>query len=819
MSHSRSPLEVLIRPSSIVICGASPERYSLGGILTENLTNGGYQGAVHLVNPKYRQIGEHSCYAALADVGKRVDLALIASPAAAVGEILEQCGASGVRAAVVYSAGFSETGAEGLQREAELKAVALRQRIRLFGPRAVGFVRPSQGVNAIPLRRTVPAGKLALVSQSGTVCAGILDWVFAEDVALSAVFAPGNGCDLDLPEILDFLAGDPETRSILLYLEGVRDRRRFMSALRAAARVKPVVVVKSGRHTLSARVAEAHNRVAVGDDAVFDAALRRAGALRVNSISELFSAARALISPRMPRATRLAIVANGGGPCVVAADVAAERGIHLARLGDDSVATLVEQLPASWSISNPVDLLFDADPRRFRLAIEVCLADEAVDGTLVLVSPSSFFDPLEVARVIAELGLAASKPLLACVIGEGSVRAARQLLSAAGIPTFRTPESAVLAFSFMAHFVRHQELLLETPPAQSSSRAADVATARSIVDQTLAEGRSALEPEEAAGVLTAFRIPTIGSSRAAAGGLRAVRVVLRNDPGFGPVIFVGEGGMAADVGGGAAVALPPLSHRLIIDLLRQPAVLRLFEACRAGPAISPPILSRILQRVSEIACELPCIDVLEIDPLAGDGHELFAAGVSITVSPKATNWRYGHMAICPYPLALEVGFTARSGVPCSMRPIRPEDATAFQRFVRGLSTQSRYSRFFGSVNELTQRQLATRTQIDYDRDMMLIAVVRNADGEDEIVAEADYSVLADELTGELGVAVADAYVGQGIGSRLTRQLLEAARRRGLQRIVGQVLSDNESMLGLLDALGFTVGMTDDPEVLDLSLRL
>ena len=212
-------------------------------------------------------------------------------------------------------------------------------------------------------------------------------------------------------------------------------------------------------------------------------------------------------------------------------------------------------------------------------------------------------------------------------------------------------------------------------------------------------------------------------------------------------------------------------------------------------------------------------DLLEIDPLAGDGHELFAAGVSITVSPKATNWRYGHMAICPYPLALEVGFTARSGVPCSMRPIRPEDATAFQRFVRGLSTQSRYSRFFGSVNELTQRQLATRTQIDYDRDMMLIAVVRNADGEDEIVAEADYSVLADELTGELGVAVADAYVGQGIGSRLTRQLLEAARRRGLQRIVGQVLSDNESMLGLLDALGFTVGMTDDLEVLDLSLRL
>lgn len=819
MSHSRSPLEVLVRPSAIVLFGASPEPCSLGGILADNLLNGSYQGTVFLVNPKYPQIGDHRCYASLAEIGKRVDLALIASPAAAVGEILEQCGAKGVRAAVVYAAGFSETGAEGLQRETELKAVAQRQRIRLFGPRAVGFVRPCQGINAIPLRRAVPAGRLALVSQSGTVCSGILDWVFAEDLALSAVFAPGNGSDLDLPEVLDFLAGDHETRSILLYLEGVRDRRRFMSALRGAARVKPVVVVKSGRHTLSARIAEAHNRVAVGDDDVFDAALRRAGALRVDSIGELFSAARALISPRMPRATRLAIVANGGGPCVVAADAAAEYGIHLVRLGADTVETLLDRLPASWSISNPVDLLFDADVSRFRVAIDACLADEAVDGVLVLVSPSSFFDPTEVARTIAELASTTNKPVLACVIGESSVRPARQVLAAAGIPTFRTPESAVLAFSFMARFVRHQELLLETPSAVSSQRVADVAAAKKIVDQALAEGRSTLDPEEAAWLLSAFRIPTIGSSRAASGTLRAVRVVLRNDPGFGPVIFLGEGGLAADASGGAAIALPPLSHRLLLDLFRQPAALRLFEEQRAGPAVSPPMLSRILQRVSEIACELPCIDLLEIDPLAGDGRELFAAGVSIRLTPKTVGWRYAHMAICPYPLALEASFTTRHGVSCLTRPIRPEDATAFQRFVRALSNRSRYSRFFASVNELTPRQLATQTQIDYDRAMLLVAVVQSAEGGEEIVAEADYSVLADELTGEFGVAVADAYAGQGVGSQITRQLLEAARRRGLQRIVGQVLSDNDNMLAMLDSLGFIVSMTDDPEVMDLSLRL
>ena len=353
-----------------------------------------------------------------------------------------------------------------------------------------------------------------------------------------------------------------------------------------------------------------------------------------------------------------------------------------------------------------------------------------------------------------------------------------------------------------------------------SHRAADVTTAPAIVDQALRHGRVELDTAEGERLLAAFHIPLASASRKLGGKLREIRVALKNDPGFGPVIIVGEGGSAADIAHAGAVVLPPLNHRLIIDLFRQPAVTRLFEARMASPAISPPLLSQVLQRVSELACELPCIDNLEINPLCGDGGQLYAESVRITLRPAGVaTWRYGHMAICPYPLALESSFITRAGTSYRIRPILHEDATAFQMFIRRLSNRSRYCRFFSAAQELTPRELSIRTQIDYDREMLLIAVLTTADEQEEIVAEADYSVLPDDSTCEFGVAVADSFAGQGIGTRILQQLMEAARRRGLTRIVGQVLSDNDNMQALMESLGFSVGMTDEAQLLDVSRRL
>ncbi len=689
-----------------------------------------------------------------------------------------------------------------------------------MGPRALGFIRPHLHLNATPFLRKFPVGNLALVSQSGAVCTSILDWAFNDDFALSAVFSPGNGSDLNLPEILDFLASDPRSESILLYLEGIPNSRRFMSSLRAAARTKPVVVVKAGRAPLSAGLAHAHNLAPIGDDLVFDAALRRAGALRVRSIGDLFSAARALTTPRKPQGNRLAIVTNGGGPAIMAADTAAELGISLPPLSPATLAGLHEGIPPSWSMNNPVDLLIDASPQRFATAATACLDDPDVDGVLLILSPNSLFDPAAIAEAVISCASQSSKPLLVCCMGEASVRDARHRLSDAGLPVFRTPESAVTAFSFMAEFVRNQQLLLETPASLSTYQASNGPAARTIVEAAWERGSKTLGADEVAQVLAAFHIPLREAASVAAHHCQQLSVRIRTDGCFGPVIELVPGCRNQGSSDACAVVLPPLNDRLINDLFHDAFIDRLLGATPELPAVPRDLLRRLLLRISELACELPWIDHLEVEPFLEEGLEpgVITAGITLRpLSPSGT--RYGHMAICPYPLALETAWQSKDGTPYRVRPIRPEDASVFQEFVRQLSDRSRYLRFFGSMRELPARQLARRTQIDYDREMVLIAVRQDEKGLESVIAEAFYGVLADGQTCEFGVVVADHLAGQGIGSRIMNCLMDAARERGIRQMVGEVLSENEAMQGLMEALGFNVSHTDDPEVMELHYRL
>jgi acyl-CoA synthetase (NDP forming)/RimJ/RimL family protein N-acetyltransferase len=813
----RSPLRPLAAPSSIALFGARPAKDSLGGLLTHNVLGGGFRGRIHLINPSHREIDGHPCHPSLETISGPIDLALIITPAATVIDIIEQCGRRHIKAAVVYSTGFdqtAETGQTTTPHEQALLAAARQHGVRLLGPRALGFIRPHINLNATPFLRDFSAGNLAFVSQSSAVCASVLDWVFTDNFALSAVFGLGNGCDISLPEIVDLLAADPSTESILLYLEGIPDSRHFMSSLRAAARAKPVVVVKAGRVPVSTRLASTHSRSPAGDDQAFDAALRRAGALRVRSIGDLFSAARALTSRRKPQGKRLAIVTNGGGPAIMAADSAAERGICLAELSAATVHALQAQLPASWSIANPVDIRIDAGPRRFDVALGACLDDPGIDGALVILSPNSLFDPTVIAEALIERARSSDKPVLVCCMGEASVREARRKLTDAGLPVFRSPESAVTAFSFMVEFVRNQRLLLETPASLSPYQPPDVPAATGIISAALQAHRITLSEAETRQILSAFHIPLATPDdlgRSTHG--RQLSVSIRTDDCFGPVIELGQGGMSQEPGVPCTVALPPLNDRLIGDLLQQDRVAH-------WPTGAQDALRRLLLRVSELACELPWIARLEINPVLVDEPSAQAGMARITLhSDRQRDARYGHMAICPYPLALKTTWQAGNGPPFTIRPIRPEDATAFQTFVRGLSDRSRYYRFFGALRELPPQQLVRRTQIDYDREMVLVAVRGVAGGQESIVAEAFYGVLPDGLSCEFGVVVADNLSGLGVGARIMNCLMDAARQRGLKKMRGEVLSENKPMRGLVEALGFHAAKTDDPDVLEVSRSL
>jgi len=500
-------LTPLFEPASVAIVGASEIPGKVGTVLLSNMLGAGYRGALFAVNPKYSTVRGVPCYPSVTKVPAQLDLAVVATPANTVPGVIEECGRARVRSAVIITAGFSEAGPEGALLQRALLDNARRGGVRLIGPNCLGIARPELGLNATFARGAALPGSLGLVSQSGAVCAAMLDWATPNRVGFSSIVSLGGSSDLDFGEIIDYLANDPKTEHILLYIEGIRDARRFLSSLRAAARAKPVIVMKVGRHPAGSRAAVSHTGAIVGTDDVFDAAMERAGVVRVASVGQLVAAAQALASHVRPKGGRLAVITNGGGPGVMAADRLADLGLPLADLAPPTVEALHRALPANWSHGNPIDLIGDADSARYKAAVSACLADDGIDGILVILTPQAMTEAEATARAVVEAAAGASKPLIACWMGEASTSAARKLLHDASIPVFRTPEPAVEMFAHIASYYRNQRTLLQAPGPLAHQAAPDIKGARLVIEGALAERRSLLSETESKALLAAFHIP------------------------------------------------------------------------------------------------------------------------------------------------------------------------------------------------------------------------------------------------------------------------------------------------------------------------
>ncbi|MCC6301768.1 MAG: GNAT family N-acetyltransferase [Gammaproteobacteria bacterium] len=873
----------LFAPRAVAVFGATERPEAVGEIVLRNLREGGFDGGLYPVNPKHATVQGLRCHASLQEVGAPVDLAVIATPAATAPGIIAQCGAVGVRAAVVLSAGFGEVGAAGRALEQQVREAARMHGVRVVGPNCLGMMIPRHGLNATFSNNRVPPGPLALVSQSGALCTAILDWAQARGIGFSAVVSLGNAADVDFGDLLGFLALDAATRGILLYIESVRDARNFMSGLRAAARLKPVVAIKAGRHGEGAQAAMSHTGALVGGDDVFDAALRRAGAVRAHTVQQMFAAAEILASgERRAHGNRLAIVTNGGGPGVMAADRAVEQDVALARLGEATVQSLDQVLGGRWSRANPVDILGDAKPELYRKAVAGCLADPAVDGVLALLTPQAMTHPSEAAGAVIAAAADSAKPVLACWMGDTQVEPARALFACHRIPHFDTPEEAVEAYSYLAAHHRNQQLLLQVPGPLSYHEAPDIKAARRIVADALAQGREVLTQTEAKALLRAFHVPVVPtvaardadealkaaerlgypvvlkidapeiSHKTDVGGVRldiagaaqlreafkdlmesvarqrpeaqirgvTVEPMVRNpntrelmvgvvsDPVFGPAISCGAGGTLVELLHDRVVALPPLNDFIAAEMIAGARVYTLLQAFRGMKPANLAALVTLLRRVSDLVCELPELRELDINPLVIDDRGVLALDARVRIAPAAPGARpYAHMAIHPYPAGLSCSYQLSDGTDVTLRPIRPEDAHIEREFVRGLSPEARYLRFMQSLQELTPEMLMRFTQIDYDLEMALIAVVSQG-GQEREVAVARYVTNPDRRSCEFAIVVADAWRRKGIGHRLMQHLIEIARSRGLDTMEGEVLAQNTEMLALAEALGFSVNGVD-----------
>ncbi len=878
-------LSVFFQPASVAIIGASERPDSVGCHLLNNLLRSGYRGRIYPVNHKRCTVFGMPAYPDIRTLPETVDLAVIATPANTVPALLRQCAERNVRSAVICCS-FQLPGVDTASLKQEVLALAQRSGIRLMGPNCYGLARPQRHFNLTYSNDTIKAGSLALLSQSGAVCSAIIDWAKAQDIGFSTVISIGDAEDIDFGEVLDFLSIDNLTRSIVMYVESVHNARRFLSGLKAAAGLKPIVLIKSGRFQAGAQAVMSHTGRIVGSDDVFDAAIARAGVVRVNSIAQLFSAARILTHNYRIVDNRLAIITNAGGPGIMCTDQAEKAGIQVAELSDSCKEALKRQLPVACNIDNPLDLLGDATAERFRLALRLCLNDNAVDGVLNIVTPQALTEPTAIAGAIIGEAAGSNKPVLASWTGGEKVRQGRELFADSHVAHFNTPESAVDAFSFLTQYRKNQILLKQIPLPEAQTPEPDLAAAFAVFATARREGRRQLNVFESKQILAAFHIP-VNETRSTCslehalqcseqlpfplvlkvdvpeirhktdiGGVRlpitnqqelvfhyndlrrmigqryphlnAVRINVESmvqsssarelmvgmvsDPIFGPAVSLGMGGTLVEILQDKVVALPPLNRYMVEQMIAGSKAGKYLLRFRHLPAANRRAVIEVMLNLSRLVSEMPDIDELEINPLIVDQYGAWAVDAQIKIHSQPRCRDYRHMAIHPYPSELTQHFQLANGVHICIRPIRPEDAVLEQDFVKRLSQRSKYFRFMQSLQELTPDMLVRFTQIDYDREMAFVVVTEDVAMPNEL-GVGRYMINPDGHSAEFAIVVSDDCQGLGIGVKIMTTLIDAARRKGLKQLEGEVLAVNKPMLALAGKLGFrTEPIEDDYEV-------
>ena len=892
-------LDYLLRPTSVAVIGASNEPESIGAAVMRNLLEGGFSGPILPVTPQYESVAGVLAYRDLARLRITPDVAVICDSPQTVPGLIDELARHGSRAAIVLPSGpWTEAHPRGANVSDAMLTAARPRLLRILGPNCMGVINPAAKLNASLSPRNALPGDIALVTQSGALAASLVDWASSKGIGFSYCISLGESIDVDAGDVLDYLASDPGTKAILLYIESVKAARKFMSAARAAARNKPVVVVKAGRTPEGARAATSHTRALVGADDVFEAAVRRAGVLRVESTRDLFSAVETLARARPLTGDRLAIMTNGGGPGVLATDTLILSGGRLAQLSQGTIEKLDFALNGKWSQQNPVDIMGDANAEAHASALATLLADTGSDAVLMIHAPTAIVPAQRIAEACVAEAKIAQRNVFSCWLGQESTEAARRAFADAQLPTYRTPEDAVRAFVQLAEYRRNQELLVQIPPSLAEQFTPDVEKVRTILADALADRRSMLSEPEAKSMLAAYGIPVVDTYLVASpdeavevareigypvalkvvspdithksevGGVmlnledaqevrlaaRAISARLENlrpgarlkgyavqrmirapgtpstrpsahelivgattDETFGPVILFGHGGTAVEAIGDRAVALPPLNILLARDLVARTKVSKLLAGYGDRAAADTDAVYLTLMKVSQLVVDHPEIVELDINPLIADEKGVVALDARARVQAAISSGSE-RLAIRPYPKELEECVEVRDRH-VLIRAIRPEDAAQLAAFFERIEPGDLQLRYFQQQGARPVFDVGQYTQIDYHRQMALVAVAKGENGESEILGEVRAAIDPDNLRAELAIVVRSDWKGRGLGKRLGNSMIRYWRGRGTHQMFGLVHSENAAMLGLARALGFEVDAVPGVQTVVVSLDL
>ncbi|MCK9915606.1 bifunctional acetate--CoA ligase family protein/GNAT family N-acetyltransferase [Microbacteriaceae bacterium K1510] len=874
-------LDKMFHPRSVAVIGASERPGSVGSALMRNLTHAGFEGPILPVNPRAAAVHGIMAYKDVASLPLTPELAVLATPPDTIAPLIAELGARGTRAAVILTAGFAEGEAKvGRDRAAQLLAAARPHLLRVVGPNCLGIAVPGIGLNATFAPASLLPGNIAFLTQSGAMATTVLDWALPRRIGFSAIVSMGDMSDVDFGDLLDYFALDDSTHAIIIYAEAVTQARKFMSAARRAARVKPVIVVKSGRAEEGARAATSHTGALAGADVVYEAAFRRAGMLRVNEVEELFDAAATLATMSPQRGNRLAIVTNGGGAGVLATDRLIEEGGKLAALSETTIGKLNAVLPSTWSHANPIDIIGDADAARYSHAVEVMLQDPDSDALLVSYCPTSVGSSADAAKGLVDVlkkADGAKKNVFACWMGDASVQEGRAALVAAKVPDFETPERAVRAFMYLVRYRQSQDLLLETPSSVASSTQADTERAHALIAQALADGREWLDPAEVSAFFACYgvrfaRTEAVVDAAAAAKlaaeikspvalKIRSRDITHKSDVGgvaldlatpqeveaaaqamnarvakakpqaklegfivqemvhrpgafeliagvstdvtFGPVILFGHGGTAVEVLRDKSLELPPLNTALARAQIERTRIAALLKGYRDRPPADIDGVVNVLMQLSRIVADHAEVTEIDINPLLCDAQGVVGVDGRIRVR-KAVGAAEARLAIRPYPQNLESEFKTPDGKVYVVRPIRPEDEPALSRFAAEVDTQDLWHSAFAPLREHSHETAARLSQIDYDREMTMLAW----DG-DRVAGLARSTADPDFDAAEAAVIIRSDLRDKGLARQLMQAQLAAIAGQGVRRAVLVYPAQLARINGIATELGFDIAPSPD----------
>ena len=853
-------LDALFKPDAIALIGGASD-HNHEELIARNLMSGGFKGPIMPVDPSRGALAGALAYRDIAHLPLTPDLAIITRPLPEVPALIQALGQRGARAVLLTCETRHLPTAEREQLKQAVLEAAQPWLLRVLGPDSRGFHAPRAHLNITLNPKPLLLGQIALVSESGTIGQTALDLGQHHKFGFSCVIHLGDALDIDIADILDYLAGDYGTRAILLYLEQISDARKFMSAARRAARTKPVIVLKPRCYPVEP------------DDAVYAAAFRRAGLLRVDDSDEFLQMIDVLNTAKRVSRDRLAILGNSSSLNLLAVDTLHRYGGRLAQLSEATQQGL-ESLTAPSTAPNPVDLGDDAGAAAYGQALDLILADAGVDSVLVIKTPS----PLQEATAIAEVmlqRLAGSRPhMIASFPGPSTSAEARQRLLARQVPAYETASAAVRAFIRIVQYKRNQALLMETPPSLPEAFTPDKAAAQAILERARTAGRDYLDGYEALQLLTAYGIPVVETRKANSPDQAAelatrmqppiaLKIVspetvlksrigsvarylttpeavrqaatkmltrlhdlaptarfdgfllqpimprddayelamgVRDGGGFGPVIYFGQGGAETEVIADRAYGLPPLNLHLASEIMAQTRIHRRLRYSLLRRA-DLSALALTLVKISQMVIDLAALDTLDINPLWANAHGVVAldARVQLRRTPGSRP-----LAIQPYPKALEETITLANGRELLLRPVLPEDEPALHALVGRASPEDLRRRFFQPIRELSHDMAASLTQIDYQREIALVAVGEGVPGKAEIYGMVSLSADPNHERAEYSILVDQALKGLGLGNRLMRRIINYARTQGIQEIYGEVLTENQTMLQMNRALGFRV---------------